>query len=31
MSITIALPLDLPDVRVLTRRVLEDATLLIEV
>jgi transposase len=31
MSITIALPLDLPDVRVLASRVLEDATLLIEV
>jgi transposase len=31
MSIAIALPLDLPDVRVLASRVLEDATLLIEV
>lgn len=30
MSITIALPLDWPDVRVLASRVLEDATLLIE-
>lgn len=31
MPITIALPLDLPDVRVLASRLLEDDTLLIEV
>ncbi|MDG4598152.1 MAG: hypothetical protein P9F75_21085 [Candidatus Contendobacter sp.] len=31
MSITISLPLDLPDVRVLATQVLPDATLLIEV
>ena len=31
MPITISLPLDLPDVRVLATRVLRDATLVIEV
>ena len=31
MPITISLPLDLPDVRVLATQVLPDATLLIEV